>query len=203
MRLALQTKRGDSQALEVFVVPHICDPITSKTAATCVKTYNHLCQLDLADITPDETMEVDLLIGSDFYWEFMTGETIRGSEGPIAIISKTTLGWVLSGPTGVAEPKKSVVSLVNAHTLWVEGITTNRELDGTLRSFWELESLGIEKISNDPASDHFSSTLQKDGRYEVSLPWRGHHDNLPDNYNLSQRRLYGLLKRLQQNPEVL
>ena len=49
---------------------------------------------------------------------------------------------------------------MNAHTLRVEGIT-NRELDETLKSFWELESLGIERVSNDPASDHFSSTLQK------------------------------------------
>jgi hypothetical protein len=201
VRLAVQTKRGDSQALEVFVVPHICDPITSEAAVTCVRTYSHLSQLDLADITPDEAMEVDLLIGSDFYWEFVTGETVRGGEGPVAI--KTTLGWVLSGPTGAAEPEKSIVSLVNAHTLRVEGVT-NRELDETLRSFWELESLGIERVSNDPASDHFSSTLQRrDGRYEVSLPWREHQDSLPDNYDLSRRRLYGLLKRLQQNPEVL
>ena len=43
----------------------------------------------------------------------------------------------------------------------------------------------------------------KDGRYELSLPWREHHDDLPDNYNLSRRRLHELLKRLQQNPEVL
>ncbi len=43
-----------------------------------------------------------------------------------------------------------------------------------------------------------TSTLQlKNGRYEVSLPWR---DHLPDNYNL---RLSGLLKRLQQNQKVL
>ena len=102
----------------------------------------------------------------------------------------------------MAEPKKLVISLVNTHTLQVEGIT-NRELDETLRSFWELESLGIEKASNDPTSDHFSSTLQKDGRYGVSLPWREHHDNLPYNFDLSLRRLHGLLKQLQQNPEIL
>jgi hypothetical protein len=105
----------------------------------------------------------------------------------------TTLGWVLSGPIGAAEPEKSIVSLTH---LAGRGCC-HRELDETLRSFWELESLGIEKVSNDPASDHFSSTLQKrDGRYKVSLPWREHHDNLPDNYNLSRRRLHGLLKQI-------
>ena len=133
VHLAVRTKHGGSQVLEVFVVPHICDPVTSEVTVSCVKMYSHLSQLDLADVTPDKTMNVDLLIGSDFYWEFVTGETIRGSEGPMAI--KTILGWVLSGPVGVPEQERSAVSLVNAHTLQVEGIT-NRELNETLRSFW-------------------------------------------------------------------
>ena len=30
-----------------------------------------------------------------------------------------------------------------------------------------------------------------------------YHDDLPDNYSLSRRRLHGLLKQLQLNPEVL
>ena len=37
----------------------------------------------------------------------------------------------------------------------------------------------------------------------MSLPWREYHDDLPDNYSLSRRRLHSLLKRLQQNPELL
>ena len=80
----------------------------------------------------------------------MTGETIQGENGPVAI--NTTLEWLLSGPVVVAEPEESTVSLVNPHTLRVEGIT-NKELDNTLRSVWELESLGIEEVANDPVCD--------------------------------------------------
>ena len=120
----------------MFVVPHICDPVTSQASVACSRMYGHLSQSDLEDVCQNETLEVDLLIGSDFYWEFVMGETIQGDNGPVAI--NTTLGWVLSGPTGVAEKEESAVSLVNAHTLWVEGIT-NKDLDNTLRSFWELE----------------------------------------------------------------
>ena len=80
---------------------------------------------------------------------------------------ETTLGWVLSGPTGVSD---STVSL-NVHMLHAEGVT-NAELDRDLRLFWELESLGIEEATIDPASDLFASSLQvQNGRYEVSLPW--------------------------------
>ena len=116
---------------------------------------------------------------------------------------QTTLGWVLSGPAGTTGQRKSTVSLVTTHTLRVEGVT-NKELDTTLRSFWELESLGIQSPNTDPVSDQFASTVQmKSGRYEVSLPWREYHDPLPDNYDLSRKRLYGLLRRLKQNPTIL
>ena len=40
-----------------------------------------------------------------------------------------------------------------------EGIS-NKKLDWTLRSFWKLESLGIEEVPTYPACDHFASTLQ-------------------------------------------
>ncbi len=36
------------------------------------------------------------------------------------------------------------VSLVTAHTMRVEGIT-NKELDDTMKSFWDLESFGIKQ----------------------------------------------------------
>ena len=114
---------------------------------------------------------------------------------------KTTLGWVLSGQAGMTGRRKSTVSLVTTHTLRVEGVTN--KLDTTLRSFWELESLGIQSPSNDPVSNQFASTVKmKAGRYEVSLPWREYHDPLPNNYDLSRKRLYGLLRRLKQNPAI-
>ena len=123
-----------------------------------------------------------MLIGSDFYWDFITGRTIRGRSGPVAV--ETTLGWVLSGPAG-SSGEWSTMSLMTTHTLQVEGIT-NTELHATLQAFWELESLGIHTPKSDPIADQFTSTIQmKDGRYEVCLPWRGYHDPLADNFTLS------------------
>ena len=43
----------------------------------------------------------------------------------------------------------------------------------------------------------------KNGRYQVSLPWRQHHEPLPTNPELSLKRLYGVLRRIKQDPEVL
>ena len=65
--LNVRTKTGNTQELNLFVVPHICDPLTAQPIRTCAKRYSHLAQLNLADISQDETLEVDVLIGSDFY----------------------------------------------------------------------------------------------------------------------------------------
>ena len=42
-----------------------------------------------------------------------------------------------------------------------------------------------------------------DGRYKVSIPWKEFHEPLPDNYQLSLKRLQGLLCRLKQDPAIL
>ena len=49
---------------------------------------------------------MDMLIGSDFYWEFVTGEIICGQSGLVAV--RTILGWVLSGPAGMSGQRNSL-----------------------------------------------------------------------------------------------
>ena len=117
MRLSVRTKSGGRQELDLFVVPHICDPLTTQTVGTCSRMYNHLAQLDLADISQNETLEVDMLIGSDFYWQFVTGETIRGQSGPVAV--GTTLGWSFLDQLRLLDSDDHLTT----HTLRVEGIT--------------------------------------------------------------------------------
>ena len=185
------------------MVPHICEPLTIQPIGKCLELHPHISELDLADNPMDETCEIDMLIGSDFYWEFVTGEVVRGGEGPVAV--NTTLGWMLSGPANLTGCRGSTVNLVTTHTLRVDDGVTNKMLDATMRSFWELESLGIQAESVETSvSDHFASSIKMKGScYEVSLPWRECHDPLPSNYDLSRRRLTGLLRHLKQNPEIL
>ena len=49
---------------------------------------------DSADI--GDVLEVDMLIGSDFYWSLVTGRVRWGRIGPMAVHTK--IGWILSGP---------------------------------------------------------------------------------------------------------
>ena len=72
-------------------------------------------------------------------------------------------------------------------------------LQGELKKFWDLESLGIKTPS---IHEEFLENLTYRGdHYQVNLLWKVTHPPLPDNYELSQQRLSSLLSRLRKEPE--
>ncbi len=89
-----------------------------------------------------------------------------------------------------------------AHTLKVDS-REERSLDDAFRAFWELESLGICGANQSVHQEFEQNISFKDGRYEVGLPWRKPRPILPDNHELSQKRLHSLLRRLRQSPAIL
>jgi len=147
-------------------------------------------------------MELNLLIGSEYYWWFVTGETRRGEEGPVAIHTK--LSWVLSGTLSTEEGCPTTHNLFTTHVLRIDATPSTQDpLYEVLHSFWNLESQGVDSKA-DSVLDEFTQTVQfKNGRYVVSLPWKSSHSMLPDNYLLSKKRLEGLVKRLRHDPEVM
>ena len=203
VRVGLMTRDGRGQELELFVVPFICHPLTAQPIDLCASKYKHLADLDLADTSHDgASMEVDLLLGSDCYWTFVTGEIRRGDAGPVAI--HTRLGWVLSGVTPVSRKPRTSHSFLTTHVLQIDASPhCSESLDEVLHSFWNLESLGIEDPGN-TVLEEFAQTIHfNKGRYEVALPWKDSHPPLPDNFDLSSKRLQGLLRRLRQDPDIM
>ena len=174
VRVTLKTLDGDIE-VALLTSPSICEPLTDQPLSLCMDSYKHVTNLELADNSEDgSSIEVDILIGSDYYWQLTTGEVRRGNDGPVAVGTK--LGWVLSGPVPVADHSL----FTTTHTLRV---TSHEEetLNDTLRSFWELESLGISASCPSVHQEFEEKISFKDGRYEVCLPWKVRHPILPDN----------------------
>ena len=66
---------------------------------------------------------------------------------------------------------------------------------------WDLENLGI--LDKNSVHDDFVENILFDkGRYTVRLPFRKHHDTLPDNFDLSVTRLNSLVRCLKKSPEL-
>ena len=200
--ICMKLESGRVKDLTRFVVPIICEALAYQPITLCRDSYQHLAGLPLADQSDGtDALEVDILIGCDYYWSFITGETKRGDNGPVGV--HTELGWVLSGPIGPIPHTGRQTTLVT-HTLHVECAPQLNEpsLEERLKSFWDLESLGITQPDRTVIDEFQDSIRFVDGRYEVSLPWKDSCPVLPDNYQLSLRRLQGLLLRLQKDKDV-
>jgi hypothetical protein len=167
--------------------------------------YDHLASLKLADETSGiEAATIEILVGSDQYWQLVTGEVVKGKSGPTAM--NTKLGWVLSGPIERSTvSREPVTNLACTHVFKCAAnpLIDGAGLDNEIKKFWELEALGIQP---DEASvyEEFTNTIsRKDGRYEVQLPWKHSHPVLPDNYKASLQRFQSLYNRLKQTPKIL
>ena len=192
--------------MSAYVVPTICAPISNQMIQFTQETYPHLHRLELADNSHgSEELSVNLLIGADSYWHFVTGETVRDvNPGPVAILTK--LGYVLSGPVSVSihEQHESTINLTETHVLKISSTAVDdRSLNSEIKQFWDLESLGI-RPNEETVGEQFSRDVHFNGeRYEVSLPLKENRELLPDNFQVSQSRLNSLPRHLKSKPEML
>ena len=192
--------------IRAFTTPTIWSPIANEAVDVAARSYSHLSDLPLADFCVAESdVDVDMLIGADYFWSIVTGVVRRGEEGPVAM--ETKLGWVLSGI--VSENCYDSVSLVNAATHCMEVLSVSEEeqqnsrLEDQSRKFWELESIGIS-VKEPTIYERFVDTIKyTGGRYEVELPWKESHALLPDNYVMSVGRLKHLMHCLRKDPVLL
>ena len=72
-----------------------------------------------------------------------------------------------------------------------------------LQRLREIESVGMS-LDEGSVHDKFLDTIkQRDGRYEVCLPWKYQHPLLPGNFGLAMSRLMTLLPKLRKHPKLL
>ena len=149
-------------------------------------------KLWFSDVCPrQENLEVDMLIGADYLWEFMRAEVIRGEKDePVAI--STSLGWVLSGPLKIPQQKSTAGTNLVTHVLEIQ----EQEVQGTVHEtlsvefqrLWDLDSIGIRE--RDSVHENFLKNIKfQDGRYTVGLPWKEHHKVLPLNYRQQSTKI--------------
>lgn len=199
--------------LKANVVENICQPQRS----VLVSAYQHLKSLDLADpYDPrDRSTPISILVGSDFYYQLVGDEVVRGVSGPVAISSK--LGYLLCGPLTVSASDSNDGGVSrdsdgdggSADTSLVccfagADVSTSAGVDFT--AMWRLDSIGILEDPSPSDDSFFPCDLQfRDGRYSARLPWSYPKSamQLNDHFDMSLRRLRSTMRRLEGNPEQL
>ena len=195
-----------SAYVTAYVVPVLCAPLSDQAISSAVDNYPHLKGLWLADFPAkrNEQLDCDVLIGSNYYWHFLSGRCVRGETGPVAL--ESILGWILSGPVhGDNEMGSTQINLAETHVLKLDVERNKNEttLIDQISKFWDLESIGIKGNEANVYQSFEDEVAFVDGRYQIKLPWKPEHAVLPDNFQLSKKRLLSSFSKLKANPKLL
>ena len=200
VKFALLPVKGDSPEaveMEALAIPNICNPLGP--VKLDLQNNPHLQGLSLADVYLRNSVQVDVLIGADHYYSFVTGTCKRINEPESLIAVESHLGWILTGS----------VNSYSKHTTSMLTTVENSEVTASLRRFWELESIGIKETENPIMSKEeefavkdFHEGLNFDGKnYEVQLPWKRDHPKLENNYRQAVKRLESVERKLKLDPQ--
>ena len=98
----------------------------------------------------DEDLEVDVMIGADYYWSIVQNHVVRGkSHGLVAVC--TRLGYVLSGPINVPTAGQHASSVNISHVMKTECQLIKEDFNSDdvslkeeLSKFWDNDTLGVK-----------------------------------------------------------
>ncbi|GFV74986.1 integrase catalytic domain-containing protein [Trichonephila clavipes] len=125
--------------------------------------------------------------------KYSMNSTIVGLNG--ACISDSVFGYIVTG------------SIQNEPSNYYFCNFIQDQVDRNLTKFWDLEAIGIKAESScdpdDQAMQHFKSSVRfNSGRYEVGFPWKGHTQELNDNFSVAEKRVKSLTRRFIRDPTL-
>ena len=87
VRLRLKNHVGEETEINALSYPTICSPLPSKVKVN----YPHLEGLALADSLDDSCGDIDILIGSDYYWDSVSYTHLRAHETDSYLVCRLLL----------------------------------------------------------------------------------------------------------------
>ncbi len=209
----LKLANGKKFSMEASIVDVITSgvsraPIDNKAVKKLLYKYQ------LADTLPKkhENVHIDMLIGSDFYWQLIKPNPRKEvSKGLYLIPSK--LGWLITGRVSTKNYHSHSVVMLSHSAPIHQALPHENDFmsqGNMIEDFWNLETLGIKESpeveDDDIALQRFENTVKYDNdskRYFVAWPWKENPSKLPDNYLLAKGRLQSVVKRLSRDKELM
>ncbi|GFW97704.1 DUF1758 domain-containing protein [Trichonephila clavipes] len=175
-RISAEISNGSSfkRKLNFLIVPKItgCVP-TQPLDLTKIKLPQNITYADAEFNIPKP---IDILLGGEIFYELLKSKQIKLHDNSI-ILQDSVFGYIVTGSIQ-NEPSNYIYYFCNF---------IQDQVDRNLTKFWDLEAIGIKAESScdpdDQAMQHFKSSVRfNSGRYEVGFPWKGHTQELNDNF---------------------
>ena len=80
--------------IEALCIPFICSPIPNQNIDFSENSTKHPLHLQLANTYDNNNKPVDILVGLDYFYNFITGKTIKGAPNPLVAL-ESNLGFIL------------------------------------------------------------------------------------------------------------
>ena len=110
VKFSAKTKNDEIITLEASTIANIYSPLKNQQAILAKQKFKHWKGMNLADSGTGG--EIDLLLGSDVYWDLMTVNVSQGLPGEVVGV-ETEFGWVLNGPV-IGDSSSTWVNVVNS-----------------------------------------------------------------------------------------
>ena len=136
-------------------------PINNQSVCYIQNKFDHLRRLKLVDSGHGD--DIDILIGSGYYWDLVTGKVKVGLiRKPVEV--ETQFGWVLNSPVACSNGESYRIhfaSCTSAHIMLKIGFS-NRDTED---NFWNLKTIGVKenKLSNYEKYENLI-TINSEGR---------------------------------------
>ncbi len=158
---------------------HVLNDIAGDTPAirwsALKQKWAHLCHVPFESVS--KRRQIDIMIGNDHSIFHHVLKEACGEEPNDPVTRLTNLGWVCFGPTLVEEFRRNTYSHFT-RTYRSSQVNKPPPPEDILRSFWELESLGITDQAEQQMTTkekvvvaQVAETLElKNGRYKIGIP---------------------------------
>ena len=167
---------------------NICNDIPRLTKEECTSLLGP--EWDITDVGQEEA-PVDILLGADYFGQLLTGE-IRQVKN--LCLMNTKLGWMVMG--NIKRNSNRSVCVLNL-------------LTKDINDLWQLEVLGIkdpieiktkeENNLNLLKKFNLTTKLNKEGHYEVELPFKEGDPYPKSNLKIAENRLNSITNKLKKS----
>ena len=185
--------------LQLISIDQISGPLKSSKLTKYETDFikSHKIVLSDMDAAENNNLEIDILVGQDFYYDLIKGSPQKLSTGLVLI--PTISGAVLAGKTSSSNVNKKPKILTVDYIPAFRTLSRDEEIDD-VKKLTSLENMGIGPLEEEisPVLDRFNTTTLHNGeRYTVVIPKRPRRiEKLPSNFFLAFKRVLGIYKRL-------